>query len=104
MLHDEWGYAALRMSADIDDVEARDLATATVPVLERVRAAFRAMEARYSELPDEALADPASSRTATTSSAAAPSARSASTPSPSRPSPPAVTRRAPPGGASTTTR
>ena len=23
-LHDEWGYAALRLSADVDDVEARD--------------------------------------------------------------------------------
>ena len=57
-LHDEWGYAALRLSADMDDVEARDLATASVPVLERVRAVFRALEARYSELSDDALADP----------------------------------------------
>ena len=56
-LHDEWGYAALRLSADLDDVEARDLATASVPVLERVRAACRALEERYGALPDEALAD-----------------------------------------------
>ena len=58
-LHDEWGYAALRLSADVDDVEARDLLTASVPVLERVRAACRALEQRYGELPDETVDDPA---------------------------------------------
>ncbi len=57
-LHDEWGYAALRLSADLADVEARDLATAAGPVLERVRAACRALEQRYGELSDEVLADP----------------------------------------------
>ncbi len=56
-LHDEWGYAALRLSADLEDVEARDLATAAVPVLERVRTACRALEARYGDLSDAALAD-----------------------------------------------
>ncbi len=58
-LHDEYGYAALRLSADLDDIEARDLVTAATPVLERVRSAATALDLRYAELTDEAIADPA---------------------------------------------
>jgi oligoendopeptidase F len=57
-LHEEWGYAALRLSADLGDVEGRDLVTAAGPVLERVRAACRRLEERYGELTDETLAHP----------------------------------------------
>jgi oligoendopeptidase F len=57
-LHDEYGYGALRLSADLDDVEARDLLTASVPVLERVRLAMRSLEQTYGELDDATVASP----------------------------------------------
>ena len=75
-LHDEWGYAALRLSADMDDVEARDLATAScrcwsasAPSAGRWRRATASCRTRPSPIP-------AWRRTATTSTAAATSARS----------------------------
>ena len=57
-LHDEWGYAALRLSADLDDVEARDLLTASIPPLERIRSAMRSLEQAYGELDDATVASP----------------------------------------------
>jgi oligoendopeptidase F len=57
-MHEDWGYAALRLSADLDDVEARDLLTVAATGLEPVRAAFRTLEQRYSELSDDVIDDP----------------------------------------------
>ena len=57
-LHDEYGYAALRLSADLEDVEARDFVTASLPVLERVRLAMRGLERGYGDLDDATVSSP----------------------------------------------